>query len=146
MTDFETEFTQAQIDMVSEAVNYASGMANDIYIYFSTLIDILYTDTFFTQNSRVYPAHKLPGVDVSVVAQRTMVAALSDQLRKIRRSAIDSDHPIPREGWIHYHVGGSVDARYSYEDIAPGEDPMWNEKLDAWMAAVQQELDANGPK
>ena len=142
MSGFEEEFTDAQTAMIAAAVDYASGQADDIYIYFSTLLDMLTTRVFFSRRGCAYEVHKLPGIDTSIQAQRVMLDAFKPELDRIWQGAIDHEQPIPREGWIHYHVGGGVDARYSYQDIELDDDPAWDEKVDAWMESVQKELDA----
>jgi len=141
VASFEEEVTQAQTAMIAAAVDYASNKADDVYIYFSMLSDMLFVQAFFARQGEVCYVHKLPEVDVSVGRQNQLLDECMDELMKIRQAAIEHERAIPREGWIHYHVGGSVDARYSYRDIAPGVDPQWSEKLDAWMKSVQRELE-----
>jgi len=144
MTVFEDAFSEAQIGMVSAALDYASGQADNVYIYFSVLGGILHTDVFFARDGRVYSKHKLPDVDTSSPQQQALLGACLLELENLCQAGVTYNRPIPIEGYLHYRVGGSLDARYSYDDIPVGEDPQWLEKMGAWRESVQKGFDAEG--
>jgi len=139
VTTFEDDFSQAQIDMVRAALDYASGQADGIYIHFSSLGGILHVGMFFTAFGRFYTPSELPGTDTSVGWQQTLLETCCDALERMFDAGEAHSRDIPVEGYLSYRVGGSLDARYSYQDIPVGEDPRWDEKLDAWMQDVALE-------
>jgi len=141
MTVFEDVFSDAQMKMVSAALDYVSGQADGIYIHFSSLGGILHVGVFYTRSGQTYLNHQLPGVDTSINRQQTLLRSCVDSLKKINAAGAEFNREVPVEGYLCYRVGGAVDARYSYNDIPAGEDPQWSEKLGAWMQSVQQDLD-----
>ena len=142
MAVFEDVFSEAQTGMVQAAFDYAAGQADDIYIYFSMLGGSYGADTFFAKDGRVYHTHKLPGVDVSEARQDILLDVYQESLEAIRAACKEFGRPMPMEGYLHYHVGGGLDARYSYEDTPVDENAVYGEELEAWMVAVQAEFDA----
>jgi len=141
MAIFEDVFSEAQMEMVAAGLDYAAGQADNIYIYFSTLGGMLYAHAFFSRDGHVLLTHQLPGVDTSVTQQQVLLDACLRELKNLQEAGVAYNREAPVEGYLHYKVGGALDARYSYEDIPVGEDPQWDKKLETWMKSVQEELD-----
>ncbi len=137
---FEEAFSSAQTEMVRIASEYSSGQAEGIYVYFSFLGGIGHVDTFFVKDGKTYYRH-LPGIDTSLARQNALLRSFLDALNSIRMACKKYERQLPKEGFLHYEVSGSHDARYSYEDIPEGVYPPWDERLETWRQAVQTELD-----
>ena len=141
MASFEDVFSDAQIGMVSVALEYGGDAVSDVFVLFMILDGMRHGDVFFVKDGKTYHRHELPGVDTSIDRQQMLLGVITDEAQRIVVAGREYDRKVPVVGYLHYHVGGSVDARYSYEDIPADKDPQWNEKLDAWMQSVQEDLD-----
>jgi len=143
MAVFEDVFSDAQSEMVSVAVEYSGGQASDIFIYFSRQGGIHTAQVRYVQQGKVVNSKDLAGVDTSPSRQMAVLRHMVAQVSRIEAAGKEFGRDAPTEGYLHYRVTtGSLDARYSNSDIPPGEDPHWDDKVAAWMAAVQKELDA----
>ncbi len=142
MSTFEDEFSEAQSDLISITLEYSSKRADDIYLLFSFVGGLMHVDTFFTQANRAFHRNELPGIDTSEKRENVLFKYWNDGLNAIYDACKKYGRPLPMEGYLHYRVGGALDARYSYEDIGPDDDLPWDDHLEAWRASVQQSLDA----
>ena len=142
MTIFEDVFSDAQQEMVAVALEFAGDGVSDVYVQFGILRGVRHGDVFYVKGGRAYSRHDLPVVDRTADREFGLLHALTDEAQRIALAGQEYGREVPVEGYLHYRVGGSLDARYSYDDIPVGKDPQWDEKLDSWMESVQKELDA----
>ena len=141
MASFEDVFSDAQMGMVSVALEYGGDAVSDVFVQFMILDGMRHGDVFFVKDGKTYHRHELPGVDPSIDRQQILQKVITDEAQRIVVAGREYGRTVPVEGYLHYRVGGSVDARYSYEDIPADKDPQWSEKLEAWMQLVQQDFD-----
>jgi len=141
VASFEDVFSDAQMEMIFVALEYADNNVSDVFVQFGILRGMRHGDCFFAKDGRTYLRHELPGVDKSIDRQRVLLHTIMEEAQRIWLAGQECNREVPVEGYLRYHVGGALDARYSYQDIPVGEDTKWKDKLEAWRQSVQQDLD-----
>ena len=123
---FEDFFSEIQADMVSICLEYASNMADEIYIYCSCEAKVISCDFFYRINNKLVERHKLNDAimpqedkfmyDTSISRQSAALEIIQEDIEKIVELCKEFHRDMPTEMKLVYNVKrNSLVAKYKYD-------------------------------
>lgn len=130
-------------ELTAVSLEYASGTVTDIYVYASLEAGFFF-DPFFAKGTEVVERHKLPGVDVSIERQDSLLDYGTDQLVQFAKAYSTLGRPVPTEIKLHYVIAtGKTDMNLRYEpqwSNNPDLDVSVHSRSEEWLEEVQRKL------
>ncbi len=146
MESFETALVNAQSAMVSIALEYVGGAADEVYIYGLAASSARHFDVFYRINGKVVPKHRLndavegdPVYDVSPARQRGLLQVGNDALKSLVAVADALGQPMPTEIKGRFTVAtGKLTSSFRYDEFYTDSSEISpNEFFKQWLASVE---------
>ncbi|HBO3036074.1 TPA: hypothetical protein L4R07_006248 [Pseudomonas aeruginosa] len=145
---FEDYFSESQADMVSIALDYVDGRADEIFIYGAWEDGTSAFDVFYKINGNIVEKEKLNDAlkageskyDTSEKRQSAMLNIGLDNLDSIEEKCGEFGREMPTEMRLHYDVrGNKLRAKYKYDRVfADDAELLPGNVFDAWFQSVSK--------
>lgn len=145
---FEDYFSEFQTDMVSTALDYVDGRADEVFIYGAYEDGASAFDVFYKINRKIVEKEK---INDALKAGGRMHGALDerqsamlnvglDNLDSIYEKCEESGREIPTEMRLHYDAGSNkLRAKYRYDQVFLDDmDLLSGDVFDAWFQSVSK--------
>ncbi|MDH4557420.1 DUF600 domain-containing protein [Pseudomonas sp. BN417] len=144
--EFEDYFSEYQTDMVSIALEYADGRADEIFIYGACEDGTTAFDVFYRINGKIVEKDNLNSAVVSGISaydtsgerQSAMLNIGLDNLDNIEAKCGEFHREMPTEIRLHYDVkNNKMRAKYRYDRIfSEHADILPDDVFDTWLQSV----------
>ncbi|QWV86631.1 hypothetical protein KQ224_00360 [Streptococcus parasuis] len=146
MAIFEDQFMEIQIGMVSLAMEYVNGQADDIYIYGISEKEIISYNVFFKIKDSFVKIHKVNSVLTNKVndSDGMLFSVLrygNEDLQALIDLCDNNGHEHPTELWLVYDAKSNhLETKYSYEArYENDEDLIPRLEFEKWFEEVKAE-------
>lgn len=115
MRNIEELLADVQAEMIGACLEYVGDAASDVFVYASMENGTLFFDPFFVVQGELTTKSKVPGVDTSILRQKSLVNFGTAQLNRLYEGCTEFDVAIPTQLKLHFSVGArSLDSDFEY--------------------------------